>query len=144
MLFRSHLSAGKPEIGQLRLPSIHQLLAEDAIFIEKGISNGRISLGSQTIQEACGQPSQPAVTEACELYIPLGELVDVEKELARLAKDLKNVEGEIARANGKLNNQGFVAKAPANLIQQEREKLVTNTQLLEKLKARIAEMESLR
>ena len=70
--------------------------------------------------------------------------MDVEKELARLAKDLKNVEGEIARANGKLNNQGFVAKAPANLIQQEREKLVTNTQLLEKLKARIAEMESLR
>ena len=90
------------------------------------------------------EKSASAVTEACELYIPLGELVDVEKELARLAKDLKNVEGEIARANGKLNNQGFVAKAPANLIQQEREKLVTNTQLLEKLKARIAEMESLR
>ena len=70
--------------------------------------------------------------------------MDLDKELARLAKDLKNVEGEIARANGKLNNAGFVAKAPANLIEQEKEKLLANTQRLEKLKNRIAEMESLR
>ncbi len=76
--------------------------------------------------------------------MPLGELVDVEKELKRLEKDLKGVEGEIARASGKLNNPGFVAKAPAQLIEAEKEKLSTNQGLMEKLKARIAEMESLR
>ena len=54
------------------------------------------------------------------------------------------MEGEIARAQGKLNNQGFVAKAPAALIEKEKEKLETNRGLLEKLKARIAEMEALR
>ena len=70
--------------------------------------------------------------------------MDVEKELARLEKDLKNVEGEIARANGKLNNAGFVAKAPAELVEREKEKLATNQGLLEKLRARIAEMEALR
>ena len=68
----------------------------------------------------------------------------MEKELARLEKDLKNVEGEIARANGKLNNAGFVAKAPAELVEREKEKLATNQSLLEKLRARIAEMEALR
>ena len=70
--------------------------------------------------------------------------MDVEKERARLEKDLKNVEGEIARANGKLNNAGFVAKAPAELVEREKEKLATNQGLLEKLRARIAEMEALR
>ena len=90
------------------------------------------------------EKSASAVTAPCELFIPLGELVDVEKELARLEKDLKNVEGEIARANGKLNNAGFVAKAPAELVEREKEKLATNQSLLEKLRARIAEMEALR
>ena len=90
------------------------------------------------------EKSASAVTAPCELFIPLGELVDVEKELARLEKDLKNVEGEIARANGKLNNAGFVAKAPAELVEREKEKLATNQGLLEKLRARIAEMEALR
>ncbi|MBQ8506251.1 MAG: valine--tRNA ligase, partial [Clostridia bacterium] len=90
------------------------------------------------------EKSASAVTVPCEYYIPLGELVDVEKEIARLSKDLKNVEGEIARTQGKLNNQGFVAKAPAALIEKEKEKLATNEGLLEKLKARIAEMEALR
>ncbi len=88
--------------------------------------------------------SASAVVEACELFIPLGELVDVDKEIVRLTKDLKNLEGEIARANGKLNNAGFVSKAPAELVEREREKLATNEGLLEKLKARIAEMEALR
>ncbi|NLF26900.1 MAG: valine--tRNA ligase, partial [Clostridiales bacterium] len=88
--------------------------------------------------------SASAVTGPCELFMPLGELVDVEKELARLEKDRKNVEGEIARARGKLENEGFVAKAPPHLIEAEREKLVLNGQLLGKLEQRIAEMVALR
>ncbi len=90
------------------------------------------------------EKSASAVTGPCELFMPLGELVDVEKEIARLQKDKKNVEGEIARAQGKLNNQGFVSKAPAHLIEQEKQKLETNRGLLVKLDARIAEMEALR
>ena len=90
------------------------------------------------------EKSASAVTGPCELFMPLGELVDVEKEIARLQKDKKNVEGEIARAQGKLNNQGFVSKAPAHLIEQEKQKLEINKGLLVKLDARIAEMEALR
>ncbi len=98
------------------------------------------------IDPAASNPEKSAscVTEPCELFIPLGELVDIEKEIQRLTKDLKNVEGEIARANGKLNNAGFIAKAPAELVEKEKEKLETNKGLLEKLRARIAEIEALR
>ena len=89
------------------------------------------------------EKSASAVTGPCELFMPLGELVDVDKEIARLEKDKKNVEGEIARAQGKLDNPGFVAKAPAHLIEQEKQKLETNRGLLVKLEARIEEMRAL-
>ena len=47
----------------------------------------------------------------------------MDKELARLEKDLKSAEGEVQRAEGKLSNEKFVAKAPANLVEAEKEKL---------------------
>ena len=90
------------------------------------------------------EKSASAVADPCELFSPLGELVDIEKELASLDKDLKTAEAEVARADGKLKNEKFVAKAPANLVEAEREKLVASQARVEKLKARIAEMEALR
>ena len=88
--------------------------------------------------------SASAVCDPCELFIPLGELVDVDKELARLEKDLKSAEGEVQRAEGKLSNEKFVAKAPANLVEAEKEKLTAARARVEKLKSRIAEMEALK
>ena len=117
------LSAAEGYFRRLAFASAVEILAADAPNPEKSAS---------------------AVTGPCELFMPLGELVDVEKEIARLEKDRKNVEGEIARAQGKLNNQGFVSKAPAHLIEQEKEKLETNKGLLVKIEARIAEMQQLR
>ncbi|MDO4483678.1 MAG: class I tRNA ligase family protein [Clostridia bacterium] len=81
-----------------------------------------------------------AITKAGTLYIPLGDLVDFEKELARLQKEQDNLNKEIARAEGKLNNQGFVSKAPAQLIEQEKAKLATNQEKLAALLARIEEL----
>ena len=90
------------------------------------------------------EKSASAVTEACELFIPLGELVDIEKVLARLNKDLKNAESEVARAEGKLNNESFIAKAPAHLVEAEREKRILALDRVTKLQARIRDMEALR
>ena len=81
-----------------------------------------------------------AVTKACTLYIPLGDLVDFEKEIARLSKELDNLHKEIARAEGKLNNPGFVSKAPAALVVQEKGKLALNQQKAEQVEKRIAEL----
>ena len=81
-----------------------------------------------------------AVTQPGTLYIPLGDLVDFAKEIARLEKELANLNNEVARAEGKLNNQGFVSKAPAALVEQEKQKLAANRQKAEATATRIAEL----
>ena len=100
----------------------------------------------ETLESGTPNPdkSASAVTSCCEAFIPLGELVDVDKELARLAKDLKKAEGEVSRSNGMINNPSFVAKAPAQLVEAERAKLVAAQERVKKLNARIAEMEALK
>ena len=81
-----------------------------------------------------------AVTGAAELFIPLGDLVDFEKEIARLQKELDNLNKETERARAKLGNPGFVAKAPAALVEGEKAKLAANEQKARALENRIAEL----
>ena len=90
------------------------------------------------------EKSASAVCAACEVFMPLGDLVDIDKEVARLEKDYANTEKEIGRAEAKLSNPGFLNKAPEALVAAEREKLETNKAVLESLKARIAELQDLR
>ena len=84
-----------------------------------------------------------AVTKACTLYIPLGDLVDVAKETARLTKERDSVQRDIERGEAKLNNPGFIGKAPAQLVEQEREKLAVSRDKLEKLNARIEDLKNM-
>jgi valyl-tRNA synthetase len=81
-----------------------------------------------------------AVTAAGELFIPLGDLVDFDKEIARLTKELENIGKEMNRSRGMLNNAGFIAKAPAQLVQQEKDKLEAAAAKAEALEKRIAEL----
>ena len=90
------------------------------------------------------EKSASAVTAGCSLFIPLGELVDVDKEIARMNKDLTNAENEIARADAKLHNEGFLAKAPAQLVEQEKAKLEEKKTLAESIRGRIRELVALR
>ncbi|MEH6532560.1 MAG: valine--tRNA ligase [Photobacterium frigidiphilum] len=70
-----------------------------------------------------------------ELMIPMAGLIDKDAELARLDKEVAKTQGEIKRIEGKLNNQGFVAKAPEIVITKEREKLEGYQETLVKLEA---------
>lgn len=76
-----------------------------------------------------------------EIYVPLGELVDVEKEVARLKGELEKIEGEIAFSQNKLSNPGFAAKAPKQVVDKEREKLDKNLEIKNKLLANLKEYE---
>ena len=80
------------------------------------------------------------VIEGAELFIPLGELVDMNKEIERLEKELDTVEKELARANGKLSNSGFIDKAPKALIDAEKAKRDKYLDMREKLIAQINEL----
>lgn len=74
------------------------------------------------------------------VYLSLDELVDYEKERARLKEEIKKLESEIKRAEGKLSNQGFVSKAPEAVVNKEKEKLVNYKDLLEKTKLSLDEI----
>ena len=63
------------------------------------------------------------VTSAATILLPLSDIIDLEKEKARLTAEQKKLEGEIARLAGKLSNEGFVAKAPAAVVEAEKVKL---------------------
>lgn len=73
-------------------------------------------------KSAAGDNAVNAVTEGAEVFIPLDELVDREKELERLNKEKEKLESEIKRVESKLSNSGFVSKAPAKLVEEEKEK----------------------
>ena len=80
------------------------------------------------------------VTHAAQMFIPLGELVDLEKEKARLEKELKKNTAELQKLNTKLQNPGFVNKAPANVVEAERERSVKLAELVAKLEEQLKGM----
>ena len=79
-------------------------------------------------------------TEAGSLYIPLAEVIDFEKERARLTAEMKKNDGEIERIEKKLANEGFVAKAPAAVIDGEKAKLAKYLEVRESLKVALAKL----
>ena len=109
----------------------------DEIFARLAWASGTQLLGQN---EAVNEKTVSCVSEAAEVLIPLGYLVDFEKEIARLKKERDNVANELARGEGKLKNPGFVNKAPAALVEQERAKLEVNRDKLNTLEARLREL----
>ncbi|WP_394129618.1 valine--tRNA ligase [Shewanella maritima] len=78
-----------------------------------------------------------------ELLIPMAGLIDVAAEMARIDKQLEKLLNETKRIEGKLNNQGFVAKAPAVVIEKERAKLAEFTRDIEKMNEQKSELAKL-
>ena len=81
-----------------------------------------------------------ALTAAAAIYMPLAELVDVEKEIERLKKEEERLTKELARVNGMLGNEKFVSRAPEAKIQEERKKLEKYTQMMDQVKERLAQL----
>jgi len=101
------------------------------VFFEK------LAGASETIiqknKDGIGDNAVNAVTEGAEVFIPLDELVDKEKELERLTAEQKKLEGEIKRVESKLSNASFVEKAPAKIVEEEKAKGEKYKAMLEKV-----------
>ena len=101
-----------------------------------GLGNVTFIEDKSQITERC----TAIVTHTAEVMIPMGDLVDFEKERERILKEIAGAEAEINKANGLLANQGFVAKAPQKLIDNEKEKLARAIDKLAKLKEKLQEL----
>ena len=80
------------------------------------------------------------VTENAKIYLPLAELVDLAAEKKRLEKELGDVEKKLAQINGKLSNEGFLAKAPAAVIDEQRANQVKLTEKAKMLRESIEKL----
>ncbi|MGN2369538.1 valine--tRNA ligase [Clostridium cagae] len=109
-------TAGKAYMEKLASASEVEFIADKSIVPENAVS---------------------LVVKGGELFMPLLDLVDKEKELERLNKELKKLEGEIERIDKKLGNAGFVAKAPAAVVDGEKAKREKYVEMLDAVKVRI-------
>ena len=82
------------------------------------------------------------VINGAKIFIPLDELVDFEKEKERLTKEKAKLESEIKRVNGKLSNQGFLAKAPESLVNEEKAKKEKFEEMMKSVLERLENIEA--
>ncbi len=125
-----------------RLAKVIIVTNEPNLFADKEPYFARLASASgiEVADKCADEGTVRIVTDACEIFLPLADIVDTEAERERLAKELATAENEIKRAEGKLNNAEFVAKAPEKVVNAEKEKLAKFQALAEKLRASIASL----
>lgn len=114
------------------------LVTENAASIERLASASAVE---RVERSAVPKGAVSAVSDAMEVFLPMEDLVDLEKERARLAKEAQKLEADIARSQGKLNNPGFVGKAPEAVVAKERELMAANEAKLARVRQQIETLE---
>lgn len=89
-----------------------------------------------------GEDTASSVIYGAEIYLPLADLIDYEKEIERLKKEKARLEDELKRVNGKLNNEKFMSKAPESVVEEEKEKLHKYQSMMEKVLERLNQMQN--
>jgi valyl-tRNA synthetase len=105
------------------------------VFFEKLAGASQVIISSQ--KENVPENVVSIVAEGAEIFIPLDDLVDREKEIERLEKEKQKLTKELERVNGKLSNEGFISKAPEHVVKEEKEKKEKYAQMLEKVVERL-------
>lgn len=120
--------------------ALHIETEDGAVFEQGKLFFERLaSAASVEIADKIDMPDAvTVVTDSARIFIPMDELVDKEKELARLTKEKAAVQKDIDFSSNKLNNQGFVAKAPAAQVEAEKAKLAKAQEKMAKIEQSIA------
>ncbi len=116
---------------------LYVVTKENTLFDEAGVFFEKLA-GASEIEVKADKTGLPentvsVVTANAEFLLPMDELVDKEKEIERLTKEKTRLEGEIKRVEGKLSNKGFTDKAPAAVVEEERQKGEKYKAMLEKI-----------
>ena len=135
---RAEMNVPPSKKASLHIETASAQVFRDCVpFLERLASAASVEVGdSFTMPDAV-----QVITDSAKIYIPMDELIDKEKELARLNKEKAACEKDIEFVSKKLDNPGFVAKAPAQLVENERARLATAQERLAKLKESIAALE---
>ncbi len=114
------------------------LFKQALVFFEKLAGASETEIVSD--KEGVSDNVVSVALEKAEILLPMDELVDREKELERLSKEKARLEGEIKRVEGKLSNKGFTDKAPAAVVEEERQKGEKYKAMLDKVLESIKKM----
>ena len=112
------------------------------IFTDGSVFFRTLSGASEVIiqedKQGIGEDAVSAMIHGAALYLPLADLVDIEKEIARLEAEEARLQKELARSHGMLGNERFVSKAPAAKIEEEKAKLAKYEQMMAQVQERLA------
>ncbi|CCQ98560.1 valyl-tRNA synthetase [[Clostridium] ultunense Esp] len=89
-----------------------------------------------------GEDNISVVLDRCEVFIPLKNLIDFEKEIERLEKEKEKLAGELKRVRGKLSNEGFIQKAPEQVVEKEKAKEKKYQDMMNKVLERLESLKS--
>lgn len=128
-----------------KITAILQGDAEDLSVLEaaRGEIMNLAGLEELTLEEPGRTPekSMSSVVEGINVFLPLAHLVDLEEEIARIKKELTEAQRELQRAESKLSNEGFITKAPAEVVEKEREKVKSYQAQVERLQDLLQELQ---
>ncbi len=114
---------------------VKNTILKEISFIERlaGVAETAV----QTDKSGISANAVASIIPGAEIYMPLEDLVDIGKEIERLEKEKANLEKELERVNGKLSNEGFVKKAPAKVVEEERAKKIKYQEMYDKVVERL-------
>lgn len=112
-------------------------LASNSSYLQKFTNASELRIEEQM---PAPEKAMSAIVTGAELFIPLADLINIEEEIARLNKELVKYTKEVERVEKKLNNPGFVGKAPAHVIDEEKAKALDYTEKRQAVEARINEL----
>ena len=130
---RAEMNVPPSKKAQLTVSTLEQAVFHRGIPFLKRLAYASDVTVVEATQEVDAQGMVTVATHAARLYLPLAELVDLDKERARIQKELDKNRKELDKLEAKLNNPGFVNKAPANVVEAERERAGKLRDLLVKL-----------
>ena len=137
-------------VAQGRKASVYVVSGDESIrnaFEEGALFFASLAYASEVFikedKEGISEDAVSVVIAGATLYIPFAELVDIAQEIERLSKEEKRLEGELARAEGMLKNERFLSKAPAQKVEEEKEKLEKYTGMLKEVRVRIDQLKGI-